>query len=167
MEWSCDKSEKDILLWFPSRVTHALKMQSLLLLITWSTGSVNTVEKISCPCECSFLSCAKVLWNSRCSPKLCLRADKESAFNRCPVPGLSDLLNDETVFQCLAAFLAFIIMQTAADLGDVMSVDGEKNKMVHQFLKFIWLLHGFWHFRMTNTYWNVGMIQKNGCSFLL
>ena len=47
------------------------------------------------------------------------------------MPGLDDLVavNDETVFQCLAAWLAFIITQAAVDLGDIMSVDGSKNEM--------------------------------------
>lgn len=53
------------------------------------------------------------------------KADKESAFSRCLVPGLCDLVavNDETVFQCLTASLAFIVMRAAADPGDVMSAD--------------------------------------------
>lgn len=39
------------------------------------------------------------------------------------MPGLGDLVavNDETVFQCLAAWLPFIIMQAAVELGDVKS----------------------------------------------
>lgn len=51
--------------------------------------------------------------------------DKELAFNRCLVLRLNDLVavNDETVFHCLTAWLAFIIMQAAVGLGDVMSVD--------------------------------------------
>lgn len=54
------------------------------------------------------------------------------------MPGLSDLVavNDETVFQCLTARLALIIMQAAADLGDVMSADGNENEMVSYFLNF-------------------------------
>lgn len=61
------------------------------------------------------------------------KADKESAFNRCLVPGLADLVavNDETVFQCLTAWLSFIIIQAAVNLGDIMSADGSENEMVH------------------------------------
>lgn len=66
-------------------------------------------------------------------PKSCWKADKESAFNRCLVPGLCDLVaaNDETLFPRLTAWLALIIMQAAADLGDIMSADGNANEMVH------------------------------------
>lgn len=49
------------------------------------------------------------------------------------MPGLCDLVaaNDETLFPRLTAWLALIIMQAAADLGDVMSADGNANEMVH------------------------------------
>lgn len=63
----------------------------------------------------------------------CWKADKESYFNRCLVPGLRDLVavNDETVFHCLTAWLALIIIQAAADPSDVMSEDGNEDEMVH------------------------------------
>lgn len=79
--------------------------------------------------------------------KSCWKADKKFAFNRCLVPGLDDLLakNDETVFQCLAARLAFIIMQAAVNLGDITSADGCENKTATELFTFLRLCksHGF------------------------
>lgn len=68
--------------------------------------SVNTSEKINLLWEFSSPYSAKRPRKVQMFPKLCWKADKESAFNRCLVPGVGVLVavNDVKVFLCLTGF---------------------------------------------------------------
>ncbi len=72
--------------------------------------------------------------------KSCWKADKNQLSADVYVPGLSDLeaVYDGTLFHCLTVWKALIIMQAAADHGDVMSADGNENETEHYFLKSRW-----------------------------